>query len=73
MLLDSVSDGEIEFSIMKKLGIAAIVSIALSQFALADLKVPSSVFGMEELEEAKAKAAKDEEPLIFVYTDPGTT
>lgn len=39
----------------------------------ADLKIPSSVFTIGELEEAKAKAAEDGEPLIFVYTDPGTT
>lgn len=42
-------------------------------FSQAELKIPSSVFTMDELEEAKAKAFEDEEPLIFVYTDPGTT
>lgn len=41
--------------------------------ARADLRVSSSVFTIDELAEAKAKAVKDEEPLIFVYTDPGTT
>ena len=45
----------------------------LTGFASAELRVPSSVFKMDELEEAKAKAAKEKEPLIFVYTDPGTT
>ena len=39
----------------------------------AELRVSSSVFTIDELDEAKAKAAKDEEPLIFVYTDPGST
>lgn len=52
---------------------------ALALFALtgltgfAELKIPSSVFTMEELDEAKAEAAEKEEPLVFVYTDPGTT
>jgi hypothetical protein len=31
------------------------------------------VFQMAELEQAKQKAAEDEEPLIFVITDPGTS
>ena len=39
----------------------------------AELRVSSSVFTIDKLAEAKAKAVKDEEPLIFVYTDPGTT
>ncbi|MEM6916414.1 MAG: hypothetical protein AAF491_07585 [Verrucomicrobiota bacterium] len=39
----------------------------------AELRIPSSVFTMEELEEAKAEAYEEEEPLIFVYTDPGST
>jgi hypothetical protein len=41
--------------------------------ARAELRVSSSVFTIDELAEAKAKAVKDAEPLIFVYTDPGTT
>lgn len=49
-------------------------SIGLMSASLrAELKVPSSVFTMEELDEAKAEATEKEEPLIFVYTDPGTT
>ena len=38
-----------------------------------DVKLPSSVFAMDELEEAKAEAAKKKEPLIFVYTNPAST
>jgi hypothetical protein len=53
-------------------GLSALVCLS-GQTAKAELRVPSSVFTMEELDEAKAKAAKDEEPLIIVYTDPGTT
>ena len=41
--------------------------------ASAELSVPRSVFEISELDEAKAKAAKDKEPLVIVYTDPGTT
>ena len=58
---------------MKKLALFTIALLGLSQFSMAELKVPSSVFKMDELGEAKAKAASDKEPLIFVYTDPGTT
>ena len=39
----------------------------------ADWRVPSSVFTMEELEEAKERAQEEKEPLIFVYTDPGSS
>jgi len=42
--------------------------------AFADnLRVPSSVFRMDQLEEAKAKAIEGEEPLVFLYTNPGST
>ena len=53
----------------------AIIMVALVSvgFAHADLKIPSSVFEMDELEEAKEKAKKDSEPLIFVFTDPQTS
>ena len=46
---------------------------ALSTCAMADLDIPRSVFRVDQLEEAKAKAAEDGEPLIFVYTDPGSS
>ncbi len=42
-------------------------------FCQAEMRIPSSIFTMEELEEAKQEAAEKEEPLIFVYTDPGTS
>ena len=35
--------------------------------------IPSFVFNMDALEEAKAEALAKGEPLIFVYTDPGST
>ena len=58
---------------MKKLALLAVVSVGLCPFASGELRIPSSVFKMDELDEAKQKAAEDGEPLIFVYTDPGTT
>jgi hypothetical protein len=58
---------------MKAIGILALASIALSPLGFAELRIPKSVFDMEELEEAKAKATEDEEPLIFVVTDPGSS
>lgn len=51
----------------------AILSSLLSISAKAELRVPSSVFTIDELEEAKTKAVETEKPLIFVYTDPGST
>ena len=39
----------------------------------AELRVSSSVYTVDELEEAKKEATKEKEPLIFVYTDPGTS
>ena len=51
-----------------------LITIALMPAALfAELSIPSSVFTMKELSEAQAKANSKKEPLIFVYTDPGTT
>lgn len=58
---------------MKAILVAAATAAFVSATALAELDVPSSVFTMEELDEAKAKAAADSEPLIFVYTDPAST
>ena len=57
----------------RSIGLLSALILAMAGSAAAELRIPSSVFEMDELEEAKAKAAKDEEPLIFVYTDPGTT
>ena len=39
----------------------------------ADMKIPRSIHGMDELDEAIVKATKKEKPLVFVYTDPGTS
>lgn len=58
---------------MKKLVLCFSISLLAASWAHAELKIPSSVFTMEELEEAKAEAMEKEEPLIFVYTDPGST
>ena len=41
--------------------------------AQAGFKVPNSVFKMDELSEAKAKAKGSTKPLIFVYSNPEST
>lgn len=37
------------------------------------LEIPRHVYTLDKLEEAKAEALEKSEPIIFVYTDPGTT
>lgn len=37
------------------------------------LEIPRHVYTLDKLEEAKAEAIEKSEPIIFVYTDPGTT
>ena len=39
----------------------------------AELKIPRGVFKMDQLAVAKAQATESAKPLVFVYTDPGTT
>lgn len=58
---------------MKRI-LLALCLIGLLFFAFhAGRGIPSSVFAMDALEEAKAEALAKGEPLIFVYTDPGST
>jgi hypothetical protein len=59
--------------LMKTISICALLTLALSPLGLAELRIPRTVFQMDQLDEAKQKAAEDEEPLIFVITDPGTS
>ncbi len=47
--------------------------VIFAQSAFADMKIPRSVFEMEALDEAKAEAAEEGKPIVFVLTDPGTT
>ena len=49
------------------------LALSLCGIASAELRISGSIFRMDELDKAKEKAAKDEEPLIFVYTDPGSS
>ena len=37
------------------------------------LDIPRHVYTLDKLEDAKAEALEKSEPIIFVYTDPGTT
>ena len=58
---------------MKNILVISISIAALTQASFGNLKIPRSVFKMTDLEAAKTKAIENEKPLIFVYTDPGTT
>ena len=55
------------------ISIVAFVVLGICSLGRAELRVSSSVFTVDELEEAKAEALEKKEPLIFVYTDPGST
>ena len=58
---------------MKTYILAAMVLAGITQLSLANLKIPRSVYQVEDMEEAMATATEKEKPLIFVFTDPGTT
>ena len=58
---------------MKKLFVATAVLVGVTQLSLAELKIPRSIYKVDQLEEATAKATEKEKPLIFVFTDPGST
>ncbi len=49
------------------------VLAGITELSLANLKIPRSVYQVEDMEEAIATATEKEKPLIFVFTDPGTT
>lgn len=48
-------------------------AVFVSQAAFAEMNISKSVYRLNQLEEAKAEAAEEEKPLVFVLTDPGTT
>lgn len=58
---------------MRKLLLLGIVGSFFPMAIHAEIDIPSSAFTMEEIEEARAEAVEKEEPLVFVYTDPGST
>lgn len=49
------------------------LGFAFAGGALAEIRIPSSVHTLAEIEEAKAEAIKEKKPLVFVVTDPGST
>jgi hypothetical protein len=55
------------------LPLVALLLLSVCSLGRAELRVSSSVFTVDELEEAKKEAIENRQPLIFVYTDPGTT
>ncbi|MDG1356810.1 MAG: hypothetical protein P8P36_01300 [Akkermansiaceae bacterium] len=58
---------------MKFFLVLAISLISIVEVSLAEMKIPRSIHRMDELDEAIVKATKKEKPLVFVYTDPGTS
>lgn len=50
--------------------LALLIASGLSAFAL---DIPRSVYTVDQLEEAKAEALEDSQPVVFVYTDPTST
>ena len=58
---------------MKTYLLTAIIVAGITGLSLANLKIPRSVYQVEDMEEAMATATAKEKPLIFVFTDPGTT
>jgi hypothetical protein len=47
--------------------------LGLTHFSSAEIRIPSSVHTIAEIEEAKAEASKESKPLVFVLTDPEST
>lgn len=58
---------------MRKTISTLLVSAACVLFAQAGFDVPRSVFKMDQLAEAKSEAAEKGKPLVFVYSNSGTT
>ncbi|MEO1836771.1 MAG: hypothetical protein ABGZ49_14915 [Akkermansiaceae bacterium] len=58
---------------MKNRLLTLLALAGVSPLSFGELNLPRSVFRVEQMEEAKAKAVENEKPLIFVFTDPGTT
>lgn len=58
---------------MKKIISTLLASLFCVLFAQAGFEVPRSVYRMDQLKEAKEKAAEKGKPLVFVYSNSGTT
>mgnify|MGYP004174301647 FL=1 len=62
------------YTVIMKTAVALTLTLAaLTHASFGNLTIPRSVFKMADLEAAKTKATESEKPLIFVYTDPGST
>lgn|GEM_PF-6513462 len=46
--------------------------VSLAALSQAQMRIPSSVFTLEEIDDAMSEAVEEEEPLIFVVTNPNT-
>ncbi len=56
-----------------KLLFIALIMLGCVVSASAGFKIPSHVYRAEKLDEAAAKAKKDDKALAFVYTDETST
>jgi len=59
--------------IYHRIKLIAALTVFIAANAQAEFDVPRSVFRINELEEAKTKAAEKDKPLVFVITNPATT
>ena len=50
-----------------------LIAVGLTATLHAELKIPRSVYQIDQLEEAQAEAAEENKGLAFVMTDPGST
>lgn len=56
---------------MKKFTLILLLGLVLPTFG--EFRIPRTVFKIDDLAEAKSKAAEKQEPLIFVLTHSGST
>lgn len=54
---------------IKILGMVFCALLLTQSISLASFKLPSIVYSLSELEEAKAKAVKSQKPIAFIYTN----
>ncbi|SHI46111.1 hypothetical protein SAMN02745181_0169 [Rubritalea squalenifaciens DSM 18772] len=50
-----------------------LMSLCMAMTTLAGFKIPSGVYEHTEMKEAIAEAKEEKLPLVFIYTDKGTT
>ncbi len=58
---------------MKKFALICVGMAVATATSFAGFKVPRHVINSSDLDEARAKAAKEQKPITIVQSDPGTT